>query len=191
MPRAHRAFAWAIACALAALAAAATARAEATRFRVLTDSSELGFHATSRLANADGRFTRFSGEVLADPSDFTHGRVNMTIEAASLDTGIRRRDNHLRSEDFLYVERFPGITFESTRIEGGGGRLVLVGRLTVRGVTREVTVPVEVRMANGRLEARGRLDINRGDYGISYDSVLNPIGQRVRVDFAFRAQAVP
>jgi len=166
------------------------ARADATRFRVLTEASRLGFHATSRLANADGRFSRFAGEVLADPTNLASGRVRVSIEAASIDTGIGRRDNHLRSEDFLYVERFPTITFESTRVERDGARLLLVGRLTLRGVTREVRVPVEVSVADGRLEARGRFEINRDDYGVSYDSVLNPIGQRVRIDFALRAQAV-
>jgi polyisoprenoid-binding protein YceI len=114
----------------------------------------------------------------------------VSIEAASIDTGIGRRDNHLRSEDFLYVERFPTITFESTRVERDGGRLVLVGPLTLRGVTREVRVPVEVSVADGRLEARGRFEINRDEYGVSYDSILNPIGQKVRIDFALRAQAI-
>jgi polyisoprenoid-binding protein YceI len=188
--RAPRGLALLLAVALAALAGTSVARADTTRFRVLTETSQLGFHATSRLANADGRFTRFAGEVLADPADLASGRVRVSIEAASLDTGIGRRDNHLRSEDFLYVERFPAITFESTRVEGDGGRLVLVGRLTLRGVTREVRVPVEVSVADGRLEARGRFDINRGDYGVSYDSVLNPIGQKIRIDFALRAQAI-
>jgi polyisoprenoid-binding protein YceI len=65
-----------------------------------------------------------------------------------------------------------------------------VGQLTLRGVTREVRVPVEVNVVDGRLEARGRFEINRDDYGVSYDSVLNPIGQKVRIDFALRAQAV-
>jgi len=176
--------------ALVALGGASEGRADTTRYRVQSDGSQLGFHATSRLANADGRFTRFSGEVLADPADLASGRVRVSIEAASIETGIGRRDNHLRSEGFLYVERFPTITFESTRVERDGGHLVLMGRLSIRGVTREVRVPVEVSVADGRLEARGRFDINREDFGVSYDSMLNPIGQRVRIDFALRAQAI-
>ena len=175
---------------LALTLAAAPAEAAALRFRVLPEASELGFHATSRLVNADGRFARFGGEVLADPADLSTARVSMKVEAASIDTGIGRRDNHLRSEDFLHVDRFPAITFESTRVEGSGRRLVLTGRLTLRGVTKEVAVPMEVSVTGDRLEARGQLDINRRDYGINYDSSLNPIGQRVRIQFAFRAQAV-
>jgi polyisoprenoid-binding protein YceI len=164
--------------------------AEPLRFRVLPEASELGFHATSRFANADGRFARFGGEALVDPADLTTARVSISVEAASIDTGIRRRDNHLRSEDFLHVDRFPTISFVSTRVEGGRQRLALGGRLTLRGVTKEITVPIEVSVAGDRLEARGQLDINRSDYGINYDSSFNPIGQRVRIAFTFRAQTV-
>jgi polyisoprenoid-binding protein YceI len=188
--RSLRGLALGLVVAVTALVGPSGARADTTRFRVQTEASQLGFHATSRLANADGRFTRFAGEVLTDPADLASGRVRVSIEAASLETGIGRRDNHLRSEDFLYVQRFPSITFESTRMDRDGGRLVLVGQLTLRGVTREVRVPVEVNVVDGRLEARGRFEINRDDYGVSYDSVLNPIGQKVRIDFALRAQAV-
>lgn len=176
--------------AVALAAAPAPAEAAPLRFRVLPEASALGFHATSRLANADGRFARFDGEVLADPADLSTARVSIKVEAASIDTGIGRRDNHLRSEDFLHVDRFPAITFESTRVERSERRLVLVGRLTLRGVTKEITVPMQVTVTGDRLDARGQLDINRGDYGINYDSALNPIGQRVRIQFAFRAQAV-
>ena len=172
-----------------ALGARAPARADVVRFRILPEASEVGFHATSRLANADGRFQRFAGEVVVDPADLTTARVAVRVEAASIDTGIRMRDNHLRSEDFLHVERFPAITFQSARVEGTGRRVLLVGQLTVRGVTKEVTVPVEVSLAAGRLEARGQFDIKRTDYGIKYESRLNPIADQVRIAFAFRAQA--
>ncbi|HKZ05624.1 MAG TPA: YceI family protein [Methylomirabilota bacterium] len=175
---------------LALAAAPCPAEPAPLRFRVVPEASELGFHATSRLANADGRFSRFDGEVLADPVDLSTARVSMKVEAASIDTGIRRRDDHLRSEDFLHVDRFPAITFQSTHVEATGRRLVLTGRLTLRGVTKEIVVSMEVSVTGDRLEARGQLDINRGDYGINYHSSLNPIGQRVRIRFAFRAQAV-
>lgn len=172
-----------------ALGAPAPAGAEPVRYRILPEASKLGFHATSRLANADGRFQRFGGEVVVDPADLTTARIAVKVDAASIDTGIGKRDNHLRSEDFLHVERFPAITFESVRVEGAGRRVLLVGRLTLHGVTKEVTVPVEVSVAAGRVEARGQFDIKRTDYGIRYESFMNPIGDRVRIEFAFRAQA--
>ena len=171
------------------LTAAAPLHAEVTRFRIQPEASELTFHATSRLMNADGRFSRFAGDVTVDPADFKTARVTVSVEAASLDTGIARRDRHLRSEDFFQVEKFPAITFESLRVEGAGRRLLVVGRLTLRGVTREVRVPVDVSVAGNRLEARGQFDVKRTDHGLNYNSAVNPIGEQVRIAFAFRGQA--
>jgi polyisoprenoid-binding protein YceI len=165
------------------------AAAEPVRFRIQTEASQLTFKATSRLMNADGKFHRFRGEVLADPKDLATARVTLTVEAASIDTNITRRDNHLRSEDFFHAERYPTITFESIRVEPAGGRLTLVGRLTVRGVTREVAVPVDVEVGDSTLVARGAFDLRRTEYGITYNSLMNPIGEVVRVAFTFRARA--
>jgi polyisoprenoid-binding protein YceI len=171
------------------LAAAAPLHAEFTRFRIQPEASEVAFRATSRLMNADGRFSRFAGDVTVDPADLNTARVTVRVEAASLDTGITMRDRHLRSEDFFHVEKFPAITFESLRVEGAGRRLLVVGRLTLRGVTREVRVPVDVSVAGNRLEARGQFDVKRTDHRMIYDSTMNPIGDRVRIEFAFRAEA--
>lgn len=171
------------------LAAAAPLHAEVTRFRIQPEASELTFHATSRLMNADGRFSRFAGDVAVDPADLTTARVTVSVEATTLDTGITMRDRHLRSEDFFHVSKFPAITFESLRVEGAGRRLLVVGRLTLRGVTREVRVPVDVTIAGKRLEARGQFDVKRSDHGMTYHSAVNPIGEQVRIAFAFRGQA--
>lgn len=164
--------------------------ADPNRFKIQPDASELSFKATSRLMNADGKFHRFGGEITLDPKDLTTTKVSLSVEAASIDTHIKRRDNHLRSEDFFHVERYPAITFESLRVEPAGKRVTVFGRLSMRGVTREVAVPVEVvELTEGALLARGAFDINRNDYGISYQSFLNPIGYTVRIAFTFRARA--
>ncbi|MBI4637948.1 MAG: YceI family protein [Candidatus Rokubacteria bacterium] len=195
-----------------------SAGAEPARFRIEPGASEITFKATSRLMNADGRFHRFSGEVVVDPDDLATARVTLVIDAASIDTDIARRDSHLRSEDFFHVERYPTITFESVRIEprrsggtpptdslrraSGVGRpaashshaglavpVTIIGRLTLRGVTREIAVPVEVRLTDGALVARGELSLKRSDYAITYQSFLNPIADVVRVAFTFRGRA--
>ena len=171
------------------LAAAAPLHAEVTRFRIQHEASAVTFHATSRLMNADGRFSRFAGDVAVDPADLTTARVTVSVEATTLDTGITMRDRHLRSEDFFHVSKFPAITFESLRVEGAGRRLLVVGRLTLRGVTREGRVPVDVTIAGKRLEARGQFDVKRTDHGMTYHSAMNPIGEQVRIEFAFRGQA--
>ena len=165
------------------------ATADTRRYAIQTEASELGFKATSRLMNADGRFHRFRGDVAVDPRDIATARINLSIEAASIDTGIGLRDTHLRSTDFFDVERFPTITFESMHVEAAGRRATVTGRLTVRGVTREIAVPVDVSVSDVALVASGELVMNRRDYGMSYNSIVNPIGNEVRVSFTIRARA--
>ena len=178
--------AW-IALALAAWSGAATA--DPLRFRVQPEASEVGFKATSRFMNANGRFARFKGDVVVDPKDATTAKVRVTVEAASIDTGIGMRDNHLRSEDFLDVNRFPTVTFESERVEMAGRRATVMGRLTIHGVTREIEVPVDIQMSETALVATGQFVLHRRDYGINYESFFLPVGNDVRVTFTFRARA--
>ncbi len=183
---------WLAAALLLALASppwSAPAWADALRFRVQPEASEVTFKATSRLMNADGRFHRVAGEIVVDPKDLSTARVTLSIEAASIDTGIGRRDNHLRSEDFFDVRQFSSITFESLRVEGAGRRATVFGRLTLHGVTRELAVPVEVDLTDLAMVATGEFVINRRDYGIAYQSSVNPIGNEVRVAFTLRARA--
>lgn len=167
----------------------ATARADAVRFRIQREASEVTFSATSRIMNATGSFHRLAGEVSVDPKDLATAKITLSIEADSIDTGIGMRDNHLRSEDFLDVRQFPMITFESLRVEAAGRRATVVGRLTIHGVTREVAVPVDVSLTDVALVASGEFVVNRRDYGITYQSFVNPVGNAVRVAFTFRARA--
>ena len=139
--------------------------------------------------NADGRFHRFRGDIAVDPRDLATARISLSIEAASIDTGIGLRDTHLRSADFFDAERFPTITFESQRVEAEGRRATVTGRLTVRGVTREIAVPVDVAVSDVALVASGELVVNRRDYGMVYNSIVNPVGNEVRVSFTIRARA--
>jgi polyisoprenoid-binding protein YceI len=173
---------------LLVLAGSAPARAESLRFRIQPEASEITFRATSRLMNAEGHFGRFSGDVVADPARPTGARISLTIEAASLDTGIGMRDNHLRSADFFDIERFPTIAFQSVRVETAGRRATVTGSLTLHGVTREIAVPVDVQITETALVASGEFIVNRGEYAMNYNSFLNPIGNEVRVAFTFRAR---
>lgn len=172
------------------LAGAATgpAAADVVRFRISPDESALTFKATSRLANADGRFHRFTGDVSVDPGDLTTARVSLAIDAASIDTANTKRDNHLRSADFFWVERHPMIALESQRAAPEAGGVTVVGRLTVRGITREIAVPTTVEVTPERLVARGQFDLKRTDYDMTYQSRLNPVGDVVHVDFVFHGR---
>jgi polyisoprenoid-binding protein YceI len=174
--------------AVALLGTGSPCAADPVRFQVQPDASELTFKATSRLQNASGRFRRFSGGVTVDPANLATAQVTLAVEAASIDTGNTRRDNHLRTQDFFDVDRYPSISFQSLRVEGAGPRFTLVGRLTMRGVTREITVPVSVEISGDTLTASGDFSVNRQDYGLDYTSFFNPIGDTVRIAFVFRAR---
>jgi len=178
------------ACLVLALAAwRGVATAESVRFHIQPGVSEVGFFATSRFLNAKGRFSRFSGDVVADPISPATATVRVTIDASSIDTGIGLRDKHLRGADFLDVQRHPTMTFESRSVEMAGRRATVRGELTIHGVTREIVVPVDVQMSDTALVATGEFTVDRRDYGINYDSFLLSVGNEVRVSFTFLAHA--
>lgn len=103
-----------------------------------------------------------------------------------MDTGILRRDAHLRSEDFFDVAKFPDITFVSRRASPVGDQVLVTGDLSFHGVMREVTVPVKVRLDGEVLRARGELTIKMSEYGIHYRSFFNPVRDEVQILFDLR-----
>jgi polyisoprenoid-binding protein YceI len=170
--------------------AALPVRAAATpaTFAVDPAGSDLTFYATSRLMN--GRFHRFHGRVSLDRDDLATARVTFSVETASLDTANRLRDDHLRSDDFFAVARFPTATFESDRVQRAATGVTVAGRLTIRGVTRPITIPVHVELTEQTLRAKGEFEIQRTAFGIAYQSRLNPVGDAVRVVFDFSGRPV-
>jgi polyisoprenoid-binding protein YceI len=150
--------------------------------------SELRFFAVSRFMNAAGAFSRFHGEVRLDETEPAAGSGRLTVEVASLDTQNGLRDRHLRGEDFFAVDRHPHATFATTRVRReDGSRWLVEGRFTLRGITRPLAVPVSVTPTAGGLRLSGELVLNRQDFGVSYQSFLNPIADEVRVRFALVA----
>jgi polyisoprenoid-binding protein YceI len=172
---------------LVALLAAGPARADVVRLRIDPAGSALTFHATSRIVNAEGRFHRFGGTVSVDPGDPTTARVAVTVDVASIDTANAKRDNHLRSSDFFWADRYPTIVFESARADRETAGVAVLGRLTIRGVTRDIRVPATVEFSAEGVVARGEFELKRSDYDMTYQSRLNPVGDVVRVSFVFRA----
>lgn len=130
-----------------------------------------------------GHFGGIKGTIRLDEQDITRSSVDVEIDAGTLDTKVEQRDAHLRSQDFLYVEQHPKITFTSTRVErAGDDQLKVTGDLTVRGVTRPVVLDATI---NGRgktpygatvagFEAHG--SINRKDFGLNWNVALEAGG---------------
>ena len=125
------------------------------------------------ISNVRGEFTKLSGSALINPADPAKSTVEITIEAASLNTREPQRDEHLRSADFFDVANHPTLTFRSKRIEAlGAENFKLTGDLTIRGVTKEVTFDVEGPTAsvkdpwgNIRAGVTASAKINRKDFG--------------------------
>jgi len=148
------------------------------------DHTRIGFVARhAMVTKVRGAFGQFSGRAVVGGAGLTGSEVSLTIEAASIDTGNRQRDDHLRSGDFLGMEQFPRITFVSTAVRQVGESVVeITGDLTIRDVTRSVTIPFEFGGAtvdpDGDLRAgfEGSVTINRRDFGITWNAALETGG---------------
>jgi len=159
--------------------------------------STVGFSVTHMVINTvHGKFKEFNGSVTVDNDQVQAAQG--TIQAKSVDTGIDRRDNHLRSGDFFDVEKFPIITFKSKRAEKQGADTVLVGDFTMHGVTKELALPVSLKgpikdpWGNSRIGVQARAKLNRRDYGLKYNQALETGGLVVsdEVELEISAEAV-
>ena len=151
------------------------------------------------VAKVRGRFGSWTGSVKLDEQDLTRSELDVQIDASSIDTGNAQRDTHLRSADFLDVEQFPTLRFQSTRLENAGGeRFAVIGNLTIHGVTREVTLDVERGgqgkdpWGNQRIGFAATTSILRSDFGLTWNQALETGGLLVadRVDIELDVQAV-
>lgn len=131
------------------------------------------------LIEVPGYFRDFKGTVNFDAGDITKSTVEFTAKTTSVDTGVAARDNHLRTADFFDVEKFPEMKFKSTKVEKRGKSLVLTGDLTIKGITRTVSIPFEVTgwlPAGDRNPAKmgiaGETVINRRDFGVNWGGNL-------------------
>ena len=166
------------------------------------DSSHSGIQFTVRhlvIAKVRGQFSRWTGALEAPGSDFARGSLDVVIDASSIDTGVADRDAHLRSADFFEVERYPEITFKSTGVtQTSPDRLHVAGALTIKGVTRDVVLDVEVLgqakdpWGNERAAFSATASIDRREFGLTWNQVLETGGVMVgeRIDIAIEIEAV-
>jgi polyisoprenoid-binding protein YceI len=131
------------------------------------------------ISTVTGKFKEFTGTIVYDAQDITKSSVTGTIKTASLDTNVADRDNHLRSADFFDTEKYPEITFKSTKVEKSGDGVMVIGMLTIRDATKEVKFPATVNgpikdpWGNSRIGFSFGLEINRLDYGISWSKTMD------------------
>ena len=166
----------------AALATVTTADAQTWAFD--KSHSKVQFAVTHLvISETVGQFTEWDGTVTATKEDFTDAQINFTIKVASINTDNTDRDNHLRSADFFDVQKYPLITFKSTRVDQGAGGLTVLGDLTIHGVTKSVALEVEgptdeIKDPYGNLKmgASGSTKIKRKDFGLTWNAALEAGG---------------
>jgi len=136
------------------------------------------------ISNVKGQFTGVKGTLTLDESKVINSRVEASIDAASINTHEAQRDAHLKSADFFDVEKFPTLSFKSTRItRASDGDLAVAGDLTIHGVTRSVVFTVEGPTAPGkdpwgntRVGLTATTKINRKDFGLTWNAALETGG---------------
>ena len=122
--------------------------------------------------NVKGIFTNYTGSLVLDGKNIKE--ATGTIQTGSIDTGVPQRDNHLRSADFFDATKFPTITFKTKRVEQSGDQSILISDFTMRGVTKEVRLPVTIsgpikdQTGATRIGLEAKAKLNRKDYGIAF-----------------------
>lgn len=185
---------------LAALAAATPAPAQQL-WEADAAHSEVSFRIRHLVSQVRGAFREYSVRVETNEANPAASKVSFTIQVASIDTGIADRDKHLRSADFFDVEKYPTITFVSSKITPRGNNLFdVTGTLTMRGVSKEITLPVQFAgivkdpWGNTKAGFETSTTINRKDYGIVWNRALDTggfvLGDEVAVNISLQVKAV-
>ena len=145
------------------------------------------------ISSVKGEFTTITGKLQFDAADLANSRVEAVIDAASINTRDAQRDAHLKSADFLDVEKFPTLSFQSTRVSPErDAELAVEGELTIHGVTRNVvfavegpSAPVKDPWGNTRIGLSATTRINRKDFGLTWNAALETggllVGEEVTV----------
>ena len=165
---------------------------EAAEYDVDPVHSSIGFSVRHMVvANVRGQFKTFSGVINYDADDASAFRASAEVDVASIDTNNEKRDDHLRSDDFFDAATYPSITFETTSIKGDFPDITLVGNLTIRGVTKEVSLPIQLvgpitdPWGKERIGFSGSTRINRQDFGVSWSNTVDGgglvVGDEVRL----------
>jgi polyisoprenoid-binding protein YceI len=169
-----------------------TPAGRATSYNIDTNHSTIGFDVSilGGLSKVRGKFTGFTVVIDYNEADITKSSVTATIKADSIDTGIEKRDEHLKTADFFDVAKYPEITFQSKSVVKKGNQLVATGAFTMHGVSKEISIPFTMtgkytnpKTQNTVYGFSARLALNRRDYGINWqhNTVPNWVGDDVEI----------
>jgi len=144
------------------------------------------------ISNVSGSFTKVTGSVVLNEKDITQSQVSASIDVSSVDTRVEMRDKDLKSPNFFDVEKYPTIEFKSKRIVSSGGKLQVIGDLTIHGTTHEVALDVDGPTSeltdpwgNSRRGISATTAINRRDFNLVYNNLLKTgeavVGDNVKI----------
>jgi polyisoprenoid-binding protein YceI len=159
--------------------------------------TKVGFQIRHWLTKVEGQFRDYEGKIAIDRANPANSSVDVTIQAASIDTGQENRDKHLRSADFFDVEKFPTITFKSTKVvPNGKDRYEVTGEFTMHGVTKTIVVPVRNTgfLNLGKVEKAGfevAFPLYRKEFGIKWNRTADQGGAMLGddVDISIQVEA--
>jgi len=182
---------------LLAIVAVCGSALAADEFKIDPNHSSVNFAVTHMtVSTVNGRFNNFEGKILFDDKDVSKSSVKVNIKTASINTDNTSRDNDLRSANYFDVEKFPEITFQSKSVEKKGNDYVAHGTLTIKGVSKDVDLPFELKGPidagkNGKvMGAHAGLTVNRQDFGIT-KAPAAMIGNEVKIDLNVEAHMAP
>jgi len=172
---------------------AGIAHADSVEWKLDPSHSSVGFSVPHLVVSSvEGRFKTSTAKVTLDEADLTKSQVSLEADVASIDTGDQKRDDHLKSPDFFDAKKFPKLTFKSTKIVKAGKAFKLTGDLTIRDVTKSVTLdatvsePVKTPWGNLARAAKVSGKIKRGDFGLKWNKALETggvvVGDDVTID---------
>jgi len=168
------------------------------KWNIDTVHSTVGFTVRHLMVSkVHGLFTKWQGTFAFDETNLPASHVEVSIDVASVDTREGQRDGHLRSADFFDAEKFPKITFKSTKVEGAKDEFKVTGDLTLRGVTKPVVLSVEHagRAVHPQMGERAgfsaHTSISRKDFGLAYNQLLEAGGVAIsdKVDIVIEVEA--
>jgi polyisoprenoid-binding protein YceI len=180
----------------AALFAGDTAKATAATWAIDPVHSELSFRVRHLTGRVRGTFKEWTGSLSADPANLDAGSVQVEVKTASVSTENEKRDAHLRSPDFFDVEKFPTMTFTSTKAEVKGKEIAITGDLTIRGVTKQVVLKgsyggkITDPWGKERLGFEAETTIDRKDFGLVWNKLVEGsslVGDEVTIELAIEA----
>lgn len=165
------------------LLVAGIAHADSVEWKLDMSHTKVGFSVPHLVVSSvEGRFKEATAKIVLDDGDLTKSEVTVEINAASIDTSDTKRDDHLRSPDFFDVKKFPKLTFKSTKIAKSGAGYKLAGNLTIRDVTKPVTLdatlsaPVKTPWGNQARAAKVTGKLKRSDFGLTWNKALEAGG---------------